>query len=130
MTIKPLSAALLAAILSLSAQAEQAVTPPAATPPPPAQPMGGAMGNMNAMGGMMMSDERLKQKQEHLLKMHDLSNRILAATDPKEKEKLKAEQLELMRAHDKEHHMMMQQMMMQKPGGMGGMTHNPPPPAN
>jgi hypothetical protein len=92
--------------------------------------MGGPMGNMNAMGGMMMSDERLKQKQEHLLKMHDLSNKILAATDPKEKDKLKAEQLELMRAHDKEHHMMMQQMMMQKPGGMGGMTHNPPPPAH
>jgi hypothetical protein len=130
MTIKHLSAALLAAALSLSAQAEEAVTQPAATPPPPAQPMGGPMGNMNAMGGMMMSDERLKQKQEHLLKMHDLSNKILAATDPKEKDKLKAEQLELMRAHDKEHHMMMQQMMMQKPGGMGGMTHNPPPPAH
>jgi hypothetical protein len=43
--------------------------------------MGGMSGGMGGMGAMMMSDENLKQKQEHLLKMHELSGKILAATD-------------------------------------------------
>lgn len=47
---------------------------------------GHQMGAMGNTGGMMMSDDRLKQKQEHLLKMHELSGKIIAATDPKEKE--------------------------------------------
>lgn len=81
-----------------------------------------------AMGGMM-SEERLKKKQEYDLKIHDLSNKILASTHPAERDRLKAEQLELMKAHQKEHHQMMQQMMMHKMGGSGmgnmpGMKHD------
>ena len=96
------------------------------TPPPP--PAGGhQMGGMpGGMGGMMMSDENLKQKQEHLLKMHELSGKILAATDAKEKDRLKAEQLQLMKEHEKAHHQMMQQHMqemMKNKGGMPGMQH-------
>lgn len=87
----------------------------------------GAMGNMGGgMGAMMMSDDRLKQKQEHLLKMHELSDKIIAATDPKEKDRLKAEQLRLMKEHEKQHLMMMQQHMqemMKNKGGMGNMKH-------
>jgi hypothetical protein len=77
------------------------------------------------MGGMSpeMKEQHLKQKQENFLKMVELSNKILAATDPKEKERLKAEQLQLMKEHEKAHQEMMQQHMQQmmKGGGMGGM---------
>jgi len=81
---------------------------------------------MGGMGGMMMNEDRLKQMQEHLLKMHELSGKILAATDPKERDRLKAEQLELMKEHEKQHHMMMQQHMqemMKNKGSMQGMQH-------
>lgn len=95
--------------------------------PPPAPAGGHQMGGMpGGMGGMMMSDENLKQKQEHLLKMHELSGKILAATDAKEKDRLKAEQLQLMKEHEKAHHQMMQQHMqemMKNKGGMPGMQH-------
>ena len=105
------------------AQAEEAPKPaPAANG---GHQMGG-MGSGGMMGGMMMNDEKLKKTQEHLLKMHELSSKILAATDPKEKEKLMAEQLELMKEHEKQHHMMMQQHMqemMKNKGGMSGMQH-------
>ncbi len=94
--------------------------------PNPATPGGGhQMGGMG-MGGMMMNEDKLKQTQEHLLKMHELSTKILAATDPKEKDRLKAEQLELMKQHEKHHHMMMQQHMqemMKNKGGTSGMQH-------
>lgn len=95
-----------------------------------ATPGGHAMGGMGMNNVMMMSDEKLKEKQEHLLKMHELSSKILAATDPKEKDRLKAEQLQLMKDHEKQHHMMMQQhmqQMMQNRGGMPGMQHGTPP---
>jgi len=113
-----INAALLATAASLPVlQAEEA--------PKPASPNGGHQ--MGGMGpGMMMNEERLKQMQEHLLKMHELSSKILAATDPKEKDRLKAEQLELMKDHEKHHHMMMQQHMqemMKNKGGMQGMQH-------
>lgn len=130
MTIRQtLTAAILAAACALpAAHAEQNPTPakPDASPMTGGHQMG-AMGNMGGgMGGMMMSDERLKQKQEHLLKMHELSGKIIAATDPKEKDRLKAEQLQLMQEHEKQHLMMMQQHMqemMKNKGGMGGMKH-------
>ena len=61
--------------------------------------------------GLMMSDEGLRERQEHLLQMHDLSNRILSAKDPKEKERLKAEQLQLMKSYELKHHQMMQKHM-------------------
>jgi hypothetical protein len=52
---------------------------------------------MGMMGGM--TEEHLRSMQEHMLKMHDLSNQILAEKDPAKKESLKNEQLELMKAH-------------------------------
>ncbi|MGR8929233.1 MAG: hypothetical protein ACU836_01245 [Gammaproteobacteria bacterium] len=48
--------------------------------------------------------ENMKQKQEHMLMMHELSNKILAEKDPKKQQTLKNQQLELMKAHHK--HMM------------------------
>lgn len=69
--------------------------------------------------GFMMSDEGLRERQDHLLHMHDLSNRILSAKDPKEKERLKEEQLQLMKSYELKHHQMMQrhmkEMMEKKP---------------
>ncbi|HAZ41929.1 MAG TPA: hypothetical protein DCY52_06620 [Methylococcaceae bacterium] len=78
------------ALNCLTVQAESA------PPPPP---------------GLMMSDEGLRERQEHLLQMHALSDRILAAKDPKEKEKLKEEQLQLMKSYELKHHQMMQRHM-------------------
>lgn len=88
------------------------------------QPQKAPMGDMNMapgksmmhqgmnMGAMGMSEEQrnehLRAYQEHLLKMHDLSNQILAEKDPAKKEQLKSEQLELMKAH---HDQMMQHRM-------------------
>ena len=69
---------------------------------------------------LMMSDEGLKERQEHLLKMHDLSSRILAAKDPKTKQKLKDEQLALMKEFEILHHQRMQQHMQDM------MKKNPP----
>jgi hypothetical protein len=57
-----------------------------------------AMPGMNAEQRM----EHLRSVQEHKLKMHDLSNKILAEQDPTKKEQLKKEQLDLMlENHDK-----------------------------
>ncbi|MGR8933025.1 MAG: hypothetical protein ACU837_01385 [Gammaproteobacteria bacterium] len=71
------------------------------------------MGMMNMMGGMSeeQRDQHLRMMQEHMLQMHDLSDKILAAKDPKEKEKLKEQQLQLMKAHKA-------QMMKMMHGGM------------
>ncbi len=76
--------------------------------------MGGGMGMgmHHGMGGMMgammmgMSDEdkdkHMRSMQDHMLKMHDLSSRILAEKDSAKKEQLKNEQLQLMKAHHAE----------------------------
>lgn len=48
-------------------------------------------------------EEQLKVTQEHLLKMHDLSTRILASKDLQQKERLKSEQRTLMRSFDQTH---------------------------
>jgi hypothetical protein len=79
------------------------------------------MGGMGMMGGMSeeQMDQHMRMMQEHMLQMHDLSDKILAATDPAEKEKLKKQQLDLMKAHKK-------QMMH---GGMGAMGQKKEPPA-
>jgi len=45
------------------------------------------------------SIERLRDVQDHLLTMHDLSTKILAEKDPKKQKALKDQQLELMKAH-------------------------------
>jgi hypothetical protein len=50
--------------------------------------------------------EHLKMRQEQILRMHDLSNKILAETDPKKKQALKDEQLELIKSE----HMQMMSM--------------------
>lgn len=84
------------------------------------QGKGGMQGmGMGMMGGMSeeQMDQHLRMKQEHLLQMHELSNKILTATDPKEKELLKEQQLKLMKAH----HAAMMAMM------HGGMKMNMEP---
>lgn len=70
----------------------------------------GCMGMMGEMNSEQM-DQHMRMMQEHMLQMQDLSNKILAATDPAEKEKLKKQQLDLMKAHR-------QQMMQMMHGGM------------
>jgi hypothetical protein len=68
------------------------------------------MGMMGMMGGM--SEERLRSMQEHMLMMHDYSNKILAEKDPAKKAQLKNQQLELMKAHQAQmmqHHQQMTQ---------------------
>ncbi len=89
----------------------QNVTPPPVPTPKDAAPgMRHGMGMHHGMGGMMagMSDEEkdkhLRGMQEHMLKMHDLSNQILAEKDPTKKEQLKADQLKLMKEHHEQHH--------------------------
>lgn len=70
-------------------------------------------GTHDGMPGMgMMSPEHLKEKQAHILLMHDLSNKILAEKDPKKQQQLKDQQLDLMKAHmmkmmEKQHKMKM-----------------------
>lgn len=58
----------------------------------------GAM-HQSMMGKMTdeQKDQHIRAKQNHMLKMHDLSNQILAAKDPKEQQKLKQQQFELMK---------------------------------
>jgi hypothetical protein len=80
------------------------------------KPMHGMMG----MHEDMMSPEHLKEKQAHILLMHDLSNKILAEKDPKKQQALKDQQLEVMKAHMK--------AMMEKRHKMK-MAHPAPPPA-
>jgi hypothetical protein len=58
---------------------------------------------MGMMGGM--NEEHLRSMQEHMLMMHDYSNKILAEKDPAKQAQLKNQQLELMKAH---HAQMMQ----------------------
>ena len=84
---------------------------PPATPPKAMgmemQP-GMGMGMHHGMGGMMagmteaQKDQHLRGMQEHLLKMHDLSNQILAEKDATKKEQLKTQQLQLMKEHHAE----------------------------
>ncbi|MGR9074426.1 MAG: hypothetical protein ACU833_15300 [Gammaproteobacteria bacterium] len=62
--------------------------------------------SMKGMMGMMgmseeQKDQHMKQMQVHMLQMHDLSNRILAETDPVKKQQLKDEQIQLMKDHMK-----------------------------
>ena len=62
-----------------------------------------------AMNGSMdpaQMEAHLKDRQAHQLAMHDLSNKILAETDPQKQQALKDQQLELMKA---EHMKMMSQ---------------------
>lgn len=62
------------------------------------QGMGGGMGMMPGMTEEQ-KEQHLRTYQEHLLKMHDLSNQILSEKDPAKQEQLKSKQIELMKAH-------------------------------
>jgi hypothetical protein len=103
-----------------AAEPEQAAAPQQ-QPAVPAQQDPAAAKGMGAMGGMGMTEEQknqhLKTMQESMLQMHQLSNEILAEKDPVKKQKLKDQQLELMKAH---HEQMMQHRMHMKQKAMGG----------
>lgn len=76
----------------------------AAQSPEKQAPMQKGMGKgkgMGPMGGMSpeQKDKRIRTMQEEMLKMHELTHQILAAKDPKERERLKEEHLALMKAH-------------------------------
>lgn len=68
---------------------------------PEQAPMGESMEMEHGMGGMdpVKMLERLKSKQNYILMMHNLSNKILAETDSQKQQALKDEQLELMKTH-------------------------------
>ncbi len=72
--------------------------------------------SMSGMKGQMseeQKDARMRSMQEHMLTMHDYSNKILNETDPDKKQKLKDEQFELMKAHHMQmmtHHKKMKKM--------------------
>ena len=52
-------------------------------------------------GGMSeeQKDQHMRAMQEHMLKMHELSNKIIAEKDPEKKQALKDQQLEMMKSH-------------------------------
>ena len=74
-----------------------------AEPMQPGMDMNQGMG-MGAIGGMTVEqkDQHMRAMQEHMLMMHDLSNQILAETDPAKKEQLKNQQLQLMKTHQEQ----------------------------
>ena len=76
---------------SISIAAEEQATPIQTPQQPPVKPAKDM--------GMMADDEQLKMMQEHILAMHDLSNKILAETDPAKKEQLKQQQRDLMKTY-------------------------------
>ena len=83
----------------------------------PAEPMKemGMHQGMGMMGGMTeeQKTEHMKAMQDHMLKMHELSNQILSEQDPAKKEALKNQQLELMKSY----HTQMMQHRQQKMQG-------------
>jgi hypothetical protein len=87
----------------------------AADHPPQHQMKKGGMPPMNPE----QMDQRMRSMQAHMLMMHDYANRILNENDPIKKQKLKDEQLELMKAHHMEmmqhHAKMMGQPAKMKP---------------
>ncbi|WP_036281311.1 hypothetical protein [Methylomicrobium lacus] len=101
--IKITSAALFLLLpLSMASHAETPAESPAAPGEPMDMPGGMPMHRGMGMRGHMSEAERdqhMRMYQDHMLKMHDLSNRILAEPDAKKKEQLKNEQFELMKAH-------------------------------
>jgi hypothetical protein len=87
---------------------------------PPMPTMKG-MGMHHGMGGMMagmteeQKDKHMQSMQDHMLKMHDLSNQILAEKDPTKKEVLKKQQLQLMKTHHAQMMESHQQMQEESP---------------
>jgi Spy/CpxP family protein refolding chaperone len=96
------TALFLSLTLSLASRAESPSSPAASDDPMTMEKGMGMSRGMGMKGGNMTEAERdqhMRMYQEHMLKMHDLSNRILAEPDEKKKEQLKNEQLELMKSH-------------------------------
>ncbi len=63
---------------------------------------GSANTGMPMMDGMMSEERKLqhlRKMQVHMLKMHDLSNQILAEQEPEKKQALKDKQIQLMQEH-------------------------------
>ena len=114
--MKTLTKTLLIAALSAGAGLSNAQQPH--HPPQDQNAGGGMMGGM--MGGMQHDADpakmnaHMQKMQEHMLMMHDLSNKILAETDPKKQPALKDQQLEMMKVH----HMAMMAKH-QAPAGQG-----------
>ncbi|MEN8259337.1 MAG: hypothetical protein ABFS02_01900 [Pseudomonadota bacterium] len=96
--------------VSVSAEEQPKAEPQGAAP---MKGMGRGMGRMGGMGMAGMTEEQkdqhMRKMQENKLKMHDLMTRINASQDPKERDQLKEEHLQLMKAH---HAKMMQQRQM------------------
>ncbi|MGZ8190468.1 MAG: hypothetical protein ACXWTS_04480 [Methylococcaceae bacterium] len=95
---KLIIAILLTAPLSMASYAAEPQKP---AEPMPMPGMGMQHKGMDMMGGMTEAEQEqhLQAQQEYMLKMHDLSNQILAEKDSAKKEQLKKQQLELMKAH-------------------------------
>ncbi|PKM12711.1 MAG: hypothetical protein CVV13_04230 [Gammaproteobacteria bacterium HGW-Gammaproteobacteria-3] len=72
-------------------------------------------GMANRMAGMSeeQKDQHMRAMQEHMLTMHELSDKIIAEQDPAKKQALKDQQLELMKAHKAQMMGHMQKMMHQ-----------------
>lgn len=94
---------------SLHSAAEEAAKMGSASMGAPMQHEGGLHGGgmQHGGGGMMqhgggMDEQHLQGMQEHILKMHELSNQILAEKDPAKKEQLKQQQRDVMKAHHTE----------------------------
>ncbi|MEK8089133.1 copper-binding protein [Thermithiobacillus plumbiphilus] len=77
--------------------------------------MSGSTGKSGNMSGMNM-DQHLRQMQDNMIKMHEFMHQIENAKTPQEKERLKAEQREVMRKN-----MMGMKQMKSGMEGMGGM---------
>jgi len=80
--------------------------------PQPEMKMDQGMGGGPMDHAKMM--EHMKMEQEHQLKIHDLSNKILAETDPKKQQELKDQQLKLMEERHMHKMKMMQEHKKQK----------------
>jgi len=86
-----------------------------AEPMQPGMDMNQGMGT-GAIGGMTVEqkDQHMRAMQEHMLMMHDLSNQILAETDPVKKEQLKNQQLQLMKTQQEQRKTHRQQIREQR----------------
>lgn len=96
---------------------------PATTLPPPVPHAPGTPGiGPRGQSGMMpmMSDQMLRERQEHMLQMHEMMHKIERARGA-ERERLMAEQRQMMRTHMQEMHQEIQQMRSTMGGARRGM---------
>lgn len=86
-------------LLPVSTALVAETTSEAKMPEPVARPMPPGKGKMMEAMTEEQREQHLIAIQEHQLKMHELSGKILAEPDPGKQEQLKKEQRALMRAH-------------------------------